>query len=403
MISALYDSDGHLRGFAKVTQDLTDRRHMQDLERASRNVAEFIATLAHELRNPLAPIRTALDVMARMPAGDPGIESLRQTIERQAGQLTRIVEDMLDISRITRGSLAVEEAPIDMAEVVTRSVETAAPAVEAGRHRLEVDLPPVRVAVRGDGARLTQLLANLLNNAARYTPDPGTVSITLREEGGLAVVRVRDTGRGIDQQTMPRIFDMFVRGASAAERTSGGLGVGLALSRRIAELHGGTLEAASAGENKGAEFTLRLPLAPTAQVEKPQQPLAPQPDAGLPRRRILIVDDNVDAATTLDLLLRSLGHETSVAHNGMEALRLATEFRPQVVLLDIGMPGLDGYEVARRLRTMKKQGMRIVAITGWGQEADRQRSREAGFDLHLVKPVEPDELVRALRNGHTLH
>ena len=405
VVSALYDSDGHLRGFAKVTQDLTDRRHMQDLERATRNVSEFIATLAHELRNPLAPIRTALDVMGKMPPGDPGIESMRQTIDRQTRQLSRIVEDMLDISRVASGSLSMQEAPLDMAEVVRRAVETAAPAIEAGRHHLDVDLPAEKVGVRGDTARLIQLLANLLNNAARYTPDPGSISVKLREEGGSAVVRVRDTGRGIEEQALPKIFDMFVRGGTPSERAQAGLGIGLALSRRIAELHGGTLAVFSEGENKGAEFTLRLPLAPSAARGAPQpanrQP--PQPPAAMPRRRVLIVDDNVDAATTLELLLRSLGHETSVAHNGTEALRLADEFRPEVVLLDIGMPGIDGYEVARRLRTMKHDQLRIVAVTGWGQEADRQRSKEAGFDLHLVKPVEPDELAKALRHGATLH
>jgi PAS domain S-box-containing protein len=401
VVSALYDSDGHLRGFAKVTQDLTDRRHMQDLERATRNVHEFIATLAHELRNPLAPIRAALEVMGRLPAGDPAMDSMRVTIDRQATQLTRIVEDMLDVSRITRGSLTMQDEPLDLGQVVAQALETTAPAIEAGRHHLDVDLAPAAVHVRGDAARLTQLLSNLINNAARYTTEPGSISIKVREESGLAVVRVRDTGRGIDEKMLPRIFDMFVRGDEAHERASSGLGIGLALSRRIAELHGGTVEAHSEGEGKGAEFALKLPIVRLAGAQ-PALGRAAEPARPMNTRRVLIVDDNVDAATTLHLLLRSLGHETAVAHNGMEALKVAAEFHPEIVLLDIGMPGIDGYEVARRLRSIKEH-LKIVAVTGWGQEADRQRSREAGFDLHLVKPVEPEDLARALRNGATLH
>jgi PAS domain S-box-containing protein len=402
VISAVHDEAGQLRGFAKVTQDLTERRHVQDLEKAAQNVNEFIAMLAHELRNPLAPIKMAVEVMAKAPQDAETCEAMRRTIDRQSAQLARIVDDMIDIARITRGSLVIEHAPVELGDVVRRAVETAAPAVAAARHALEVEVPNEGLVVHGDRDRLTQLVANLLNNAARYTAAGGRIWVRASRQDGHALLSVRDTGRGIEPQIIERIFDMFVQGRSALERVGGGLGIGLALARRIAELHGGTLDAKSEGANRGAEFVLRLPL---SQAPAPAEPARAEHKTALPRR-ILVVDDNIDAATTLDVLLRSLGHETRVAHDGMTALEIAREFRPQVILLDIGMPGLDGYEVARRLRAMNNgQTFRIVAITGWGQDADRKRSKEAGFDLHLVKPVDPNVLVSVLeqRNGATLH
>jgi PAS domain S-box-containing protein len=403
VLTALYDSDGRMRGFAKVTQDLSDRRHIQDLEKAAQNVNEFIAMLAHELRNPLAPIRNAVHIMAQLPPGDPAQQTMRATIERQSAHLTRIVDDMLDIARITRGSLSIDHAQIDLADVVRHAVETTAPAIEAARHALELDLPSEPLPVRGDAQRLAQVLSNLLSNAARYTPPGGSISVRARVEENQAVVRVRDSGRGIEPDMMERIFDMFVQGRAPLQRISGGLGVGLALARRLAEMHGGTVEARSEGVNRGSEFTLRLPLESRSGAERSAERRAPRRPGVA--RRVLVVDDNVDAATMLDMLLRSLGHETRVAHEGAAALRIAEEFHPDIVLLDIGMPGIDGYEVARRLRASRNRPMRIVAVTGWGQEADRERSREAGFDLHLVKPVDANELARALsdRNGATLH
>ena len=403
VLTAVTDDEGHLRGFAKVTQDLTERRHVQDLEKAAKNVNEFIAMLAHELRNPLAPIRSAVTVMAKAPHDAATVEAMRQTIDRQSAQLARIVDDMIDIARITKGSLVIEHEPVELAEVVRRAVETAAPAIEAARHALEVHLPEKPLVVHGDRYRLTQLLSNLLNNAARYTPSGGRIWLRAVSQNGHAVLSVTDTGRGIEPQVMDRIFDMFVQGRTPLQRVGGGLGIGLALARRIAELHGGTLLGRSEGENKGAEFVLRLPLSPSVPANEPAQPQADR--AGVPRR-ILVVDDNVDAALTLDLLLRSLGHETRVAHEGGKALEIAREFRPEVVLLDIGMPGMDGYEVARRLRGMNHgQTFRIVAVTGWGQDADRARAKEAGFDVHLVKPVDVGTLAKVLddRSGATLH
>jgi PAS domain S-box-containing protein len=406
VLSPLYDSEGRQRGYAKVTQDMSDRRHIQDLQKAAQNVNEFIAMLAHELRNPLAPIRNAVHIMAQIGAGDPAQGQMRETIDRQSAQLARIVDDMLDIARITRGTLSIENQRIEIADVVRRAVETSTPAIEAARHSLDVDLPAEPLLVRGDPHRLTQLLANLLNNAARYTPAGGSVAIQARREDDSVVVRVRDSGRGIEPRMMSRIFDMFVQGVSPLQRVGGGLGVGLALARRIAELHRGSLEASSEGENRGSEFTLRLPVLGAGEVRATTTGHDPaQRPQGVPRR-VLVVDDNADAAAMLDMLLRSLGHETRIAHDGLDAVRVATEFRPDIVLLDIGMPGLDGFEVARRLRSLERdRPMKIVAVTGWGQDADRARTREAGFDLHLVKPVDAKDLAQALngRNGATLH
>ncbi len=405
VVTPLYDSQGGLRGFAKVTQDLTTQRHVRDLELSARHVNEFIAVLAHELRNPLAPIRNAVQLMAQVPPGSPMSETMRATIDRQSAHLARIVDDMVDISRITRGVLDIERVPTDIGAVVRRAVETSAPGIENARHTLDVDLPPEPVLVDGDANRLNQLLTNLLNNAARYTAEGGKISVSARVEAGRAVIRVRDSGVGIAPDMMGRIFDMFVQGKAPLKRIGGGLGIGLALARRIAELHDGSLEAYSEGEDAGSEFVVQLPLsdqraAPAdAQVQGARAVETPGP------RRVLVVDDNVDAASTLELLLRSLGHETRVVHDGHVALQAAAEFRPDVVLLDIGLPGLDGYEVAKRLRTLKEERpFRIVAVTGWGQEMDRQRSREAGFDLHLLKPVDMKQLVKILneKDGATV-
>jgi PAS domain S-box-containing protein len=396
VVTSLYDSTGHLRGFAKVTQDLTERRQIQDLETAAKNVHEFIAMLAHELRNPLAAIRYGVDVMAKTPATTSAQHAtMLQTIDRQSALLTRIVDDMLDISRITSGSLSIEQTPVDMAEVVGRALETTAPAIEAGKHTVIVDAPSGRALVQGDVQRLTQLVANLLNNSARYTPSGGNIAVEAHAKDRRAVLRVRDNGRGIEPEMIERIFGMFARGPQPLQR-AGGLGVGLALARRIAELHGGSLEAHSEGRDKGSEFTLRLPLAVSVSADNPD--VVPHaPVLSLSPRRVLVVDDNVDAASAIGLLLQSLGHETRVVYDGTQALDMAVDFRPDIVLLDIAMPGIDGYEVARRLRTLKSEpSLRIVAVTGFGQETDRQKAREAGFDMHLVKPVEVADLTQAL-------
>ncbi len=407
-VTALRDSDGTLRGFAKVTQDLTERRHMQDLEKAAKNINEFIGVLAHEIRNPLAPIRMAVKVMSDAPAGDPIHETMRQTIDRQSAHLARIVDDMLNIARLTRGTLKMTSAPVNLAEVVRNAIEAARPAIDQSGHHVHVDVPQKDLTVMGDVDRLTQMMANIVNNAARYTPPGGNIWITGRAEGETATLSVRDDGCGIEPAMLERIFGMFVQGRTALQRIGGGLGIGLALARRIAELHGGSLSARSEGEDKGSEFTFTIPL-----TEQPRTKGRPERHAGgraaaktVAARRVLVVDDNMDAAGALGMLLKSLGHDTRVVYDGAQALQAAQHFRPDVVLLDIGMPGLDGYEVARRLRAIDPEhSMRIIAVTGWGQDTDREKSQEAGFDLHLVKPVDTNDLVLALneRGGSTLH
>jgi PAS domain S-box-containing protein len=400
VVTALRDSAGHMRGFAKVTQDLTERRYLQDLEQTSKNVSAFISMLTHELRNPLAPIRTAIQVIPHMYKTESGLDDMLQMIDRQSAHLARILDDMMDVSRAAQGKITIQKKPVDMTEVVQRALETATPSIEANNHRVALDLTAKALHVEGDFCRLTQLITNLLNNAARYTPHGGSITVTARDEEGKAVVRVADSGRGIEPEDIERIFAMFVQGRSSENNAGGGLGVGLALARTIAELHGGSLTAHSAGMNTGSEFTLKMPLSASV-VEKPKAD-APRPTLTTVPRRILVVDDNVDAAATLEMLLKSLGHETCVVHDGVGALQMADEFRPDVVLLDLGMPGLDGYETARRLRAVKKElPFRIIALTGWGQESDRQKTREAGFDLHLTKPVELEDLVQAVSNGGT--
>jgi len=407
VITALHDSKGRLAGFAKVTQDLTERRHLRDLEKASQNVNEFLGMLAHELRNPLAPIRFAVNVMGKKHGVDPANEKMRQMIDRQSAHLAHIVEDLMDISRVSRGKLHIFRETVNLVDVVNQAIETATPLIASAQHKLQLDVLSDSLPVSGDFHRLTQIVANLLNNAARYSAPGGKITVNARSENGWAVVDVSDTGQGIEPEMIERIFDMFVQGRSPLQRVGSGLGVGLALARRLAELHGGSVVAHSDGVNKGSVFTFRAPLeARTSAADGVGRADAQTALTTTTPRRILVVDDNEDAAVSLGLLLQSLGHETCVVYNGTEAIKMAIAFRPDVVLLDIGMPGISGYEVARRLQALKEQRpMRIIAITGWGQEEDKAKSKEAGFDLHLVKPVDAEQLAQAVghRTGATLH
>jgi PAS domain S-box-containing protein len=397
IVTALHDDTGKLRGFAKVTQDLSERRHAQTLEQAAKQVSEFIAVLAHELRNPLAPIRNALHILNELPAGDPRYGDLHKIIERQSAQLVRIVDDLLDMSRIARGLLSVSHDPVDLADVIQRSIETATPLFDAHRHHVRVDQPTGAVVVAGDLVRLTQVVGNLLNNAARYTADGGHIRVVLAKEGTTAIIRVIDNGHGIAPAAIDAIFDMFVREHSAPGPAPG-LGIGLALARKIAELHGGTLMGFSEGVGKGAEFVLRLPLLAAEGVASNYAEGA-QPLPEMHRRRVMIVDDNADAAWVLQELTKELGHETLVLNSGAEALQAVHEFRPDVILLDIGMPGMSGLEVAKRLRADGLGNIRLVAVTGWGQDRDRERSRDAGFDFHLAKPIDLEDLISVLSAG----
>lgn len=407
VLTPLYDTSGQMRGFAKVTQDISERRHIADLERAAQNISEFISMLTHELRNPLAPIRGAISAISHMAVGDPRLHTMHQIIDRQSAHLSRILDDMMDVSRIARGKMTLVRAEVDLAEVIERAIETSRPPIEAGNHEIATVLPGEPIVVHGDVIRLAQLVSNLLNNSARYSPRGSHITVTARREGKCAVVSVKDTGRGIEPQNMERIFSMFIQGRTTSTQSGDGLGIGLALARNIAQLHGGTLHAFSEGTNRGSEFTLELPLtegSDNAQLAGSAESAVP----GVAPKRILIVDDNADAAQTLELMLASLGHETLTAYDGIAAVQRAVEFRPNIVLLDLGMPGIDGYETARRLRDLEHDNhLRIIAVSGWGQESDRQKTREAGFDLHLVKPVDVDQLLKAISNGagtgQTLH
>jgi PAS domain S-box-containing protein len=399
VVTALLDDKGVLRGFAKVTQDLTQRRHAKTLEDSARRINDFIAVLAHELRNPLAPIRNSVKILEGSP-GAAEIEMVRGMIDRQSAQLARIVDDLLDVTRITRGTLSIRRSRQDLREVIAHALEAARPGIAGARHTVELQIPEGEYLVDGDGARLSQALTNIVNNAARYTDPGGHITIRVRRlEGDVPMneISVRDSGRGIEPQLLGSIFGMFVQGRGNREQVQSGLGIGLALARSIVELHHGTLKARSAGAGKGSEFRIRLPaLRGDGAGQQPAKPLpAAKPLIAMTARRILVVDDNADAARMLSELLRSQGHEVVNVNSGAAALQAADEFRPDVIMLDIGMPGMSGFEVVRRLRERRRSPKPlIVAVTGWGKLEDEIRGREAGFDLHLVKPVEGEHLAK---------
>jgi PAS domain S-box-containing protein len=385
VVTALHDSDGNAYGFAKVTQDLTQRRHAETLADTAQRMHEFIAMLAHELRNPLAPIRNAVALMGRKGLNDPTLESMRQTIDRQSVLLTRLLDELLDVNRIARGKLSIEREPIDVQEVLARSLETVRPFIDAHGHKLEVSLPKDPLPVLGDSVRLTQAIVNMVNNAAKYTRPGGTIWLSAALRGAEVELRVRDNGIGIEREMLEKVFDLFVQ-LDPANTSVGGLGVGLALVRRITELHGGSVQARSEGRGRGSEFILRLPLSiRQLRVIKPEIPAA---EGSLRRLRVLVVDDNLDAADTLTLLLESMGQDVATVYDGAAAIAAAQTFQPELVLLDIGMPNMSGYDVARELQAVRAlPTMTLVAITGWGQEGDKQRAAAAGFHFHFVKPM----------------
>jgi signal transduction histidine kinase/ActR/RegA family two-component response regulator len=372
-------------------------RLYDELREQDRRKDEFIALLAHELRNPLAPIRNAVHVM-RLAAGDPAaVAQARAVMERQLGHMVRLIDDLLDVSRISRNKMELRRSRVLLADVIGSAVETARPAVEAAGHQLTVALPPEPVFLDADLTRLAQVFGNLLTNSAKYTEPGGRIWLTAARQGGQVVVAVRDTGIGIPADALPRVFDMFSQVDRSVERATGGLGIGLALVKGLVEMHGGTVTAESEGPGKGSTFTVRLP-APAGPV--PGGPAAPgedAPQARGPKRRILVVDDSRDSAESMAALLRLLGNEVTTAHDGVAAVEAAERFRPEVVLMDVGMPRLNGYEATRRIRE-QPWGARvtIIALTGWGQEADRQQSQAAGCDGHLVKPVSLADLERIL-------
>jgi PAS domain S-box-containing protein len=392
-LSALYDRDRRLRGFANVIRDLTERNRVTALEQSNQSAYVFLAMLSHELRNPLAPLMTSVDILRMRDVNDPVVQQTSDVIARQVQHLTRLVDDLMDMSRITSGRIALSYAPVDIAAPVARAIELSRTLIDNKGHVLRLSLPEQPLVVNGDLTRLTQVMVNLLNNAAKYTPKGGRIDLTVKAENGSVEVRVRDTGSGMPRDLVPRVFDLFTQGQRSLDRVEGGLGVGLTLVRKIVELHGGTVTAHSEGIDCGSEFVVRLPRdsagEATSTAAGDRRNAGEQSD----KLRILVVDDNKDAAETLAILLELWGHEAQRAHDGAKALELGASYRPDVIFLDIGLPGMDGFEVASRLREQPQTaGAVLIALTGYGQEEDRQRSRRAGFDHHLVKPVSPESL-----------
>ena len=395
VIAALPDAEGRGRTFYMVTQDLSQRRHAETLADTAQRMHEFIAMLAHELRNPLAPIRNAVALMARSKVQDPLIDSMRQTIDRQSLNLTRIVDDLLDVNRVARGQFTIEKENIDLRDVLARAVETSRPLIETHTHRLHVAVADRPIDCFGDPMRLTQVVVNILNNAAKYTPDGGDIWLSADVLGARVELRIRDNGRGIERDFIDRVFDLFLQVDPNSGSALGGLGVGLALVRRIVELHGGSVHAASEGLGKGSEFVVRLPIWPKAPAAV-TDPRTEQGGESFAPLRILVIDDNHDAADSLCLLLHSLGQEARAMYDGPSGIAAMQDFAPDVVMLDIGMPKMSGYEVARALRAGSAP-LVIVAVTGWGHEAAKRQAREAGFDHHLVKPVSEAALLELLK------
>ena len=367
------------------------------LQEADRRKDEFLAMLAHELRNPLAPIRTAAQLlkMKELPESQRG--RARDVIERQVEHLVILIDDLLDVSRITRGMITLHREPVLMGAIIARAVETTRPAIDAQGHELTLELPDELITVEGDKTRLAQVVGNILHNAAKFTNSGGHIHLSVVREGSYGVIRVKDTGIGIQKELIPRAFELFTQVHAKSECSQGGLGIGLALVRRLAEMHGGNVTAQSDGPGQGTEFVIRLPIAakPAMRVET-QSTDAPAMPTVAPRR-ILVADDNRDAAESLGLQLQLAGHEVRTAQDGAEALKVGNAFKPEIVLLDLGMPKMDGYETARQMRR-RSWGKRaaIVALTGWGQQQDRERTTAAGFDAHLVKPVRDFDLFQAI-------
>ncbi|MEJ1966331.1 MAG: ATP-binding protein [Gammaproteobacteria bacterium] len=398
--AGLVEHAGH-RHVVGICLDVTERREAEEtLKEVNLRKDEFLAMLAHELRNPLAPIRNAAQLLNVHSAGKPEIEWARAVIERQTTHLVRLVDDLLDVSRMVRGLITLQKKPVELAEIVRNAVEISRPLIRLRKHHLTVELPEEPVLLEADLTRLAQVLSNLLNNAAKYTDEGGQIRLDATTDEGIVTLRLRDTGAGIDPDLLPHVFDLFTQAERTPDRAQGGLGIGLTLVKRLVEMHGGTVEARSEGFGSGAELIVRLPV--LASTSEPltrstlRVPVVAPADAR--SLRILIVDDNVDAADSIAMLLSMEGHETRSVNTARAALLAVPDFKPEVVLLDIGLPEMDGYEVARHLRSQgSAHRMRLVAVTGYGQPADRLRAHEAGFDEHMVKPVEPTVLQDFLR------
>jgi len=364
-------------------------------EEALRRKDEFLAMLAHELRNPLAPIRTALHLLEMPQIGSEGIQRAKDVMKRQVDHLVRLVDDLLDVSRIMQGRIELRKQPTDIVEVVKHAVETAHPTIDARGHHLNVTFPDEPVVVAADPTRLSQTICNLLMNAAKYTEKAGQIWITAEREDTDAVIRVRDSGVGIDPELLPHVFELFVQSERSLARSQGGLGIGLTLVKRLVELHGGNVTASSGGRGKGSEFVIRIPAVKEQPYSKDREG---RRMAQRVSHRVLVVDDNVDAAECIGVMLEMKGHQVEVVHDGFAAVETAKRDKPDVILLDIGLPGRDGYEVAQILRADPDfADTKIIAVTGYGKDEDRRRTKAAGMDHHLTKPVDPDHLDQLLR------
>jgi PAS domain S-box-containing protein len=400
VITAVYDGEHRHIGFAKLTRDLTERRKSEALVVADRQKNEFLAMLAHELRNPLAPISNGLQLL-KLPGLDD--DTLRQTtalMERQLFHLVRLVDDLLDVSRIVTGKMAFHREPTELSGIIARAIEETQPAIDARGHELMLSLPARPIIVDADSVRLAQVVSNLLINASKYTETPSRIWLTVERrfcEGrpDEAVIRVKDSGVGIAPEVLPQVFSLFMQADNSLARSQGGLGIGLTVVKRIVEMHGGTVTALSEGLGRGSEFIVRIPTSTVGRSPKPVTLGAPPKSTTM--RRILVVDDNVDAAMTIGSLLKAWGHDVQSVFNGTAALEAARSFLPEIILLDIGLPGISGYEVARQLRSEPAlSGAIIAALTGYGQESDRSQSFAAGFDYHLTKPPDPKLLETLL-------
>ena len=393
VVTAMRDERGELIGFAKVTRDMTDRRRLEELERSSRMMSQFLAMLAHELRNPLAPMRNAVTLMQLEPTASPALRNARDILDRQLTHVTRLVDDLLDIGRLTTGKIRLQREDVSIAELVAGIVEPAPPKEEAPPPTVAEEHPPPPPPRPTDRTRLSQIMQNLLVNAAKYTPDGGRVAVKAQSDDGFVTISVTDNGRGIPHGDLQRIFELFAQGEVGSPNDSG-LGVGLTLARSLAEMHGGRLDAESPGPGQGSTFLLRLPLGQRQQLHDPGRTAA---------FKVLVVDDNRDSADSACAIIRMLGYDAECAYDGTSALAAAARWQPQMVLLDLAMPGLDGYNTLGRLRTLPGMDRaHIVAMTGYGSQEDRRRTANAGFDGHLTKPVELDALtglIDSVRQG----
>ena len=403
-----YNLDGGVGGILIATEDVTERVIARmALQESDRRKDEFLALLAHELRNPLASIRYAAQVFREIETHEPVLNRVGSIIERQIQQLARLVDDLLDISRISRGKIHLDKTTFDLAEAVRQAVEMNQTFIDAREQTLNVTLPSKAVRLDGDFTRVAQIVGNLINNASKYTGHGGTISVTVEQgaeksdAGSHVRIRIRDNGRGVDPASLTKLFDIFYQENRNLDRSEGGLGIGLSLVKRLAELHGGWVKAESAGLGTGSEFIVCLPCLP-------QEPPITNEDAdSLPqtvdRHRILLVEDNVDVADSMALLLRLYGQEVTIAHNGQEAVEIALGMRPDIVFMDIGLPYVDGYQACRAMRSSGLTGALIVAVTGYGQEADMQKAKEAGFDEYITKPPASPALIRLLASLPSVH